>query len=50
MFGSDAKRNGGESSSPPRLESLEPRITVPDDVAAGARRALERMLEVPRAN
>ena len=29
------------------LENLEPRITVPEDVAAGARRALERMLEVP---
>jgi quinolinate synthase len=28
------------------LETLEPRVTVPADIAAGARRALERMLEV----
>jgi quinolinate synthase len=32
------------------LRILKPRITVPDDVAAGARRALERMLAIPREN
>lgn len=32
------------------LRILSPRITVPEDVAAGARRALERMLEIPREN
>ncbi len=30
------------------LYALAPRITVPEDVATGARRALERMLAVPR--
>jgi len=32
------------------LNALAPRITVPEDVAAGARRALEKMLAVPRSN
>jgi len=30
------------------LYALAPRITVPEDIAAGARQALERMLAVPR--
>jgi quinolinate synthase len=29
------------------LETMDPRITVPEEVARGARAAIERMLSIP---